>query len=287
MYHRVSCPICGDYELNVALFPPSWKPDPLLRSQIAGVIRESCELNRERFRISNRNIDEIAAMAPHNLEERARRLLTAIGRRTTYFGEILGLEPAVGRPLGYCQNEHEFVTMVRYLTERNLITNKFDAHRNRFEVVLEAKGHAELASRDKSNLESSTAFVAMWFDDVVKPAYFGGIRPAIEAAGYESVRIDLEEHNDDIMDRVFSEIRRARFVVADFTQQRNGVYFESGFALGLGITVIWTCRERDAGEAHFDTEHFNHVIWSTPDELRERLERRIVATVGDGPLEPR
>ena len=32
-----------------------------------------------------------------------------------------------------------------------------------------------------------------------------------------------------------AEIRRSRFVVADYTGQVNGVYFEAGFALGLGL----------------------------------------------------
>jgi hypothetical protein len=39
-----------------------------------------------------------------------------------------------------------------------------------------------------------------------------------------------------------AEIRRSRFVVADYTGQRNGVYFEAGFGLGLGLVVIPTCR---------------------------------------------
>ncbi len=34
-----------------------------------------------------------------------------------------------------------------------------------------------------------------------------------------------------------------RFMIADFTGHRGGVYFEAGFAHGLGIPVIWTCRE--------------------------------------------
>ena len=39
-----------------------------------------------------------------------------------------------------------------------------------------------------------------------------------------------------------AEIRRARFVLADHTGQVNSVYFEAGFALGFGLTVIPTSR---------------------------------------------
>ena len=82
----------------------------------------------------------------------------------------------------------------------------------------------------------------MWFDPTLNPAWENGICPALKAAGFDPIRIDLEQHNDDINDRVRAEIRRSRFVVADFTGHRNGVYFEAGFALGLGLPVVWLCR---------------------------------------------
>jgi hypothetical protein len=44
--------------------------------------------------------------------------------------------------------------------------------------------------------------------------------------------------------KIMSEIRRARFVLADHTGQVNSAYFEAGFALGFGLTVIPTCRAR-------------------------------------------
>ncbi len=49
--------------------------------------------------------------------------------------------------------------------------------------------------------------------------------------------------------------------------------------MGLGIPLIWTCHEDHIGEAHFDTRQYNHIVWSTPEDLRERLTARIEATV--------
>ena len=37
--------------------------------------------------------------------------------------------------------------------------------------------------------------------------------------------------------------RHGGLVVADFTGHRGGVYFEAGFARGLGIPVVWTCHK--------------------------------------------
>lgn len=142
-------------------------------------------------------------------------------------------------------------------------------------------------------------FVAMWFgvkekkedgdktEEEMRRMYDEGIKPAVEDAGYRVTRVDLVEHNEWIMDQVMAGIRAAPFVVADFTGHRNGVYFEAGFARGLGKTVIHTCEKEDLEKAHFDTQQLNHVLWTTPDELRKKLHLRIIGSpIGRGPHPP-
>ena len=80
-----------------------------------------------------------------------------------------------------------------------------------------------------------------------------------------------------------AEIRRSRFVVADYTGQVNGVYFEAGFALGLGLRVIPTCRADEVPNLHFDIKHLNTLLWSPLAELADGLNRRIRAVIGVGP----
>ena len=99
------------------------------------------------------------------------------------------------------------------------------------------------------------------------------------AAHYiKPMRIDMKEHNNEIPDEIMAEIRNSQFVVADFTGQRKGVYYEAGFAMGLGRPVIWCCRGDHIKDLHFDTNHRNHIPWSSPEDLREKLHRRIKAT---------
>jgi hypothetical protein len=150
--------------------------------------------------------------------------------------------------------------------------------------------------------ESTTAFVAMWFSKVMDAAYLQGFHKAIEAAGYDPIRIDRKDHNNKIDDEIIAEIRRCKFVVADFTSElidqptqegettkvalaRGGVYFEAGFALGLGKPVIWCAKKAmlDASALHFDTRQFAHIPWDDPADLAKQLEQRIVATLGEGP----
>ncbi len=135
--------------------------------------------------------------------------------------------------------------------------------------------------------DSSQSFIAMWFHESMAEAFEKGIKPAVEDAGYEPLRIDRKEHINKIDDEIIAEIRRSRFLVADFTHgedgARGGVYYEAGFAHGLGIPVIFTCREDAVDTLHFDTNHYNHIVWSTPEELRERLRNRIRANIDNVP----
>jgi nucleoside 2-deoxyribosyltransferase len=103
--------------------------------------------------------------------------------------------------------------------------------------------------------------------------------------------LDKKEHNNKIDDEIIAEILRSKFLVADFTCEkekvRGGVYFEAGFAMGLGIPVIWTVAKESLDDVHFDTRQYNHIVWDKPETLRNLLKARIGAVIGDGPLKAR
>lgn len=122
-------------------------------------------------------------------------------------------------------------------------------------------------------------FIAMSFDPSLSNAYELGIRPAVIDCGFDPIRIDRVHHNEKICDKILAEVRLSQFIVADFTLQRAGVYFEAGFAMGLGCPVIWICREDGFKNTHFDTRQYNHIVWSTPEDLKVKLTDRIRATI--------
>ena len=189
----------------------------------------------------------------------------------------------------------EVLRLVDFCEDAGWIVRRRLPSRNRatgFEYFLSLSltlsGYERLAYLSNIQSKSTQAFVAMWFDESLDDAYEKGIEPAIRKAGYEPLRIDRKDHNNKIDDEIIAEIRRSRFLVADFTQgkrgARGGVYYEAGFAHGINIPVIFTCRKNALKKVHFDTRQYNHIIWETPEELLEHLEQRISATVGDGPF---
>ena len=167
-------------------------------------------------------------------------------------------------------------------------------------IALTVEGWRYLEERRQVGSASDQGFVAMWFTEDMFKVYDQGIAPAIRAAGFRPFTIDKKEHNNKIDDEIIAEIRRSRFVVADFTcgtvvgnaggspiaVPRGGVYFEAGFARGLGLEVIWAVREDQINDVHFDTRQYNHIVWRDAADLLAKLTNRIRAVVGQGPVRP-
>jgi hypothetical protein len=124
-----------------------------------------------------------------------------------------------------------------------------------------------------------TCFIAMWFDPEMNEAYEFGIVPAVGDCGFSALRVDRKEHNNQITDEIMAGIRNAEFMVDDFTKRRHGVYYEAGFARGLGREVIYCCRTDSFDDRHFDTSVINHIVWTDPADLRAKLANRIRATI--------
>ena len=128
----------------------------------------------------------------------------------------------------------------------------------------------------------------MWFDTSMTNIYQNAIAPAIEDAGYTPYRVDEDNHNNMIDNQIIAQIRQSHFIIADFTSEidkpRGGVYYEAGFAHGLGKEVIWTCRADVIDHIHFDTRQYNHIIWNENDlkALYDGIYNSIGANIGYG-----
>jgi hypothetical protein len=213
--------------------------------------------------------------------------LQEVARRSEYIGEKIELDLNELVPLTWSLNEKELMSLIDYhRAENRLHVGSGINNRGVARVVqlrMEYDGWRHLEDYKMAVSSSEQCFVAMNIHPSLDDAFFNGIIPAIEAAGYRPLRIDQKEHANLIDDEIFGEIRTSRFLVADLTNQRQSVYFETGFAEGLGLPVIWTCQEDDFDNRHFDIEHRGCIDWREPSDLRDRLKKRILALLGPGP----
>ncbi len=146
------------------------------------------------------------------------------------------------------------------------------------------EGWKLIETQRSPNQQSRDAFIAMSFNERFLPLYEQALHPGVSSAGYVPVRIDRLEHNNRIDDEIIASIRKSRFVVADFSMHRGGIYFEAGFALGFGLPVVWTVERAalDRNEVHFDNRQYNFLVWEETgfEDLARRLTNRIEATIG-------
>lgn len=102
-----------------------------------------------------------------------------------------------------------------------------------------------------------------------------GIESGIAFTGNSAYFLDKTAHNDNITQVMLKRICSCKFLVADFTHQNCGVYYEAGYAAALGKTVIHLCREDDFDNVHFDLKQTQFVRWQNEHDLAEKLKAQI------------
>ena len=292
---------CGEYVIFRRARIMLKNRDERFKARLTTWLIEQRRLGVEHPEITEHTIPEIEKRRDLSVHERADRLLRYLGQLEQYAGAGIGsitsednrflnmlawLESTVNTS-AISSQRREVQFFLNYLETQGWIeTLKFEGRETDHITV---EGYARLAELDNVATDSSQAFVAMWFDDSMSDVYENSVRPGIEDAGYEARRIDRIEHINKIDDEIIAEIRRSRFVVADFTHgdtgARGGVYYEAGFAHGLNIPVIFTCRKDVLEDIHFDTRQYNHIPWEPEKlvEFRKALSDRISAVIGDYP----
>jgi hypothetical protein len=287
---NVNCPRCGRYFITgsaIEVFKNS-KSSQRQIANLSGWIRENSEAT-----ITSLDLDTLLALKTPTVSDRARMLITAIAKSSKYIGDGVGISYKNSEnrwlSISWSENNDELIYLVeKYLLQEQkwIVDAKIFSIGSDITVQLTPSGYAYLDQLRQDQGEGVQGFCAMWFDKTVTHIWVEAIAPAIADAGYRPVRIDEVNHNNRIDDEILAQIRRSRFVIADFTGSRGGVCFEAGFALGLGTQVIWTVREDELEDVHFDNRQYNFLQWSLADipAFKKALQSRIEATLGIGPL---
>ena len=318
-----TCPRCGHVRVirkvaGLFVNDPQWTKED--KSIISIVLRNEYERRGRTpsqrslaFEDLHRIVDQYR---PLDALEKMDNALLNLERASKYVGHEIKVNLDHDFPLYHCFESKELRKVLWFLCQGRFINAEDDLnpHNGLFIAI---KGYERLRELKRLGKDSRQCFVAMWLAPEMNEVYGQAIVPAIEyivedqtEPRFKALRIDNKEHTNDINDEIIAEIRRSRFMVCDLTGYRGGVYFEAGFAYGLGLEVIYTCREDwIEGEAlkvadekvveklkgvksgneieikkegiHFDLEHRNRISW-TEDDLegfKEALRVRIQAVI--------
>jgi len=219
----------------------------------------------------------IADTPEYSVLEKLDRTLEAIAAKTSQPGQRSQFTAQIDYPLVYAASADEAAYYIMQLANLGYVRQDSGI------AMILAQGFQRLTEMGKSGRTSAFVFVAMWFAEQMNEIYNNAIEPAIREAGYKPIRVDRIEHVNRIDDEIIGRIKASRFIVADFTGQRQGVYFEAGMMLGLGRTVIWMCKDEELAASHFDTRQYNFINYKSVEEARKRLYDRIMAIEGAGP----
>jgi nucleoside 2-deoxyribosyltransferase len=219
----------------------------------------------------------IADTPEYSVLEKLDRTLIEMAAKTSEPGQWSEFTPHISYPLVHAASTEEADFYIRQLAEIGYV------RKDGIGTIILAKGFQRLQEMQKTGRTSGFAFVAMWFAEQMNDVYTNAIEPAIRGAGYKPIRVDRIEHVNRIDDEIIGRIKASRFIVADFTGHRPGVYFEAGMMLGLGRTVIWMCKDEELAASHFDTRQYNFINYKSVEEARKRLYDRIMAIEGAGP----
>ena len=281
------CPRCGGFSITGSASAIWGANNPNARqvANACGWIRE-----HQSVLINSDDIEALLSVPSPSVAERAIKILIAIERLSLDISYTFSTNLSDAndwRGISYSDNPHEldYLFSTYLINEMGYLScSTTDISFGFYDIQITPKGYKFLDSLRHTNADSQIGFCAMWFDESVLPLWTNGIEPAVKNAGYDAKRIDTDHHNNRIDDEIIAMIRRSKFIVADFTGQRGGVYFEAGFALGLGLQVIWTCKKSDLKDVHFDNRQYNFVTWEEDklDEFKVALQNRIEATIGRG-----
>jgi len=228
------------------------------------------------------DVEGIVKDAPsYTILERIDLVLTAVATMTKRPGDLSAFSFVSHYPLVYVSSSDEALFYLRELDTLGYLRVSGAFAR------VTIRGYERIHQLETAGRQSNAVFVAMSFAPTKDSIYDEAIEPAVSETGYHAVKMNRLEHVNRIDDEIIGQIKRSRFMVADFSDQRPGVYFEAGLMIGLGRNVIWMCEKNELQAVHFDTRQYNFIDYESAAEAKARLFNRILAIEGEGPIPAR
>lgn len=236
--------------------------------------------------LTSRKIENIlhASDYPKTPEDIIKNLFLGLNELPNYYGDSIWFTKLINSgwfEKFYLRNSEELNFYIKTLAAQKYINIEGYISNDVQSFHISYEGLNYLIKLNTEGELSNNCFIAMSFSKTEDHIYFEAIKPACDETGYVPKRIDYENLGNEqtINDGIIALIKKCKFCIADFTQQKDGVYFEAGYALGRNMKVIYTCHEDYFSKCHFDTNHFPHIVYKTTSELKKKLIEKIEAWI--------
>lgn len=286
------CERCGNYQIRKILKDKVISLNTNKKITLSKILRNSSLENRQYFQVNESFLSSLVPITPY---EQANNLILHIGNATNNIGEyFLPFKDSSYRSLlcadigmSFKDPLKNFQFICQSLAEKGLlISSKKDpsnteyvfSSRDTCKILLTFDGWQKYHDLINAESESNFGFLAIPFSDKNNTSIpYNQLENALtkfkeivlDKTGYLLKNpLQVNPQAGAINLRIASEIRKAKFVVADLTHGNNGAYWEAGFAQGLGKPVFYTCKKNEEAEVktHFDVNQHTTIFWEVGKE---------------------
>ncbi len=122
---------------------------------------------------------------------------------------------------------------------------------------------------DQGSFERNLVFIAMPFHGDEMKEVYSAIKDECQKLGLRTKRVDENVGSGFIIREITDLIERAEFIIFDLTHERPNVYYELGYAHGVGnepLDILLIAKEGTT--IHFDIAPLRIQFYKTTEHLR-------------------
>jgi hypothetical protein len=141
-------------------------------------------------------------------------------------------------------------------------------------------GRSDYDPSDEGDFEKGLVFVIMPFTGVDMDEVYGAVKDECRKLRLRAQRVDDDAGSGIVIREITDLIERAEFIICDLTRERPNVYYELGYAHGVGneaMDILLIAKEGTA--LHFDIAPLRVHYYSSTEHLRTVLSTRLKAMI--------
>ncbi len=125
------------------------------------------------------------------------------------------------------------------------------------------------------NHNNLSILVIMPFDNTFNDIYQLGIKETCQNLHVDCQRVAQQRAGNNNLEIIYEEITKADLIIADMTTKNERVFFQMGYACGIGKKPLLLAPNMD--DIPFEFEQYDHLIYhgeitSLKDQLTKRLQ---------------
>ena len=141
-------------------------------------------------------------------------------------------------------------------------------------------GRSDYDPSDEGDFEKGLVFVIMPFSGVEMDEIYNAIKDECRKIRLRTRRVDESEGSGLVIREITDLIERAEFIICDLSRERPNVYYELGYAHGVGneaIDILLIAKEGTV--LHFDIAPLRVHFYSSTEHLRSVVSSSLKAMI--------